>query len=120
MPGTGTTPMLVSDAGKSVMVLAPRTISARPRNSVRVPIVTAIDGSPSLATSTPLSAPPSAPTASAATIASPMGQPWLCSWPMTQPDRPSIEATDRSISPVITMSMSGSAMMAISPMLSPT
>src|SRR5450755_4588426 len=34
-------------------------------------------------------------------------------------ERPSIAATDRSISPVMTMRVSGSAMIAISPMLSP-
>ena len=34
-------------------------------------------------------------------------------------ERPSIDATERSISPVITINVSGSAMMAISPMFSP-
>src|ERR1700743_3692393 len=38
---------------------------------------------------------------------------------MTAPDRPSIDATDRSISPIITISSIGSAMMPISPMFRP-
>ena len=54
---------------------APSMISASPRNSVSVPMVTAIDGSPSLGHSTPLSAPPTAPTSSTASIAGQIAQP---------------------------------------------
>ncbi len=46
----------------------PRMISAMPRNSVSVPMVTAIDGRPSFVISSPLSAPPAAPTTSTITI----------------------------------------------------
>jgi hypothetical protein len=119
VPGIGTTPIFVNDKGNPVIVRGANRISAMPRYRVRVPMVTAIEGSPTLATSTPLSAPPSAPTTSAAAIANQIGHPLLNSSPMTAPDRPSIEATDRSISPVMMIRVSGSAMMAISPMFRP-
>ena len=117
--GIGTTPILVSDCGNPPTEFVPSTISAMPRNSVSVPIVTAIEGSPSLVTSTPLSAPPAAPTIRTATIAQAIGQ-W-CSkrYPSSVLESPSIEATERSISPVMTINVSGSAMIAISPMFSP-
>src|ERR1019366_3256737 len=73
VPGIGTTPILVSDAGNPVIVRGAKRISARPRYRVSVPMVTAIEGSPTLAISTPLSAPPIAPTTSAAAIANQIG-----------------------------------------------
>ena len=48
-------------------------------------------------------------------IAGQIGQPCLKSSAMSTPDRPRIEATERSISPVTTIRVSGSAMIAISP-----
>src|SRR5439155_7401628 len=63
----------------------------------------------------PLTAPSSAPKATAANIAGQIGQPCLKSSAIRTPVKPSIEATDRSISPVMTIRVSGSAMIAISP-----
>ena len=48
-------------------------------------------------------------------IAGQIGQPCLKSSAISTPQRPSIDATERSISPVITISVSGSAMIATSP-----
>ena len=59
VPDSGSTPMSVSQSGKPVTVRGASMISAIPRNSVRVPMVTAIDGSPIRAIRKPLSAPPS-------------------------------------------------------------
>ena len=59
------------------------------------------------------------PSRMAAIIAGQIGQPCLKSSAMKSPERPSIEPTERSISPVITMNVSGSAMIAISPTLRP-
>ena len=59
------------------------------------------------------------PTSSTVTMASAMGQPCSYSRPMRALDSPSMEATERSISPTTTIRVSGSAMMAISPMLKP-
>src|SRR5438067_7084034 len=50
-------------------------------------------------------------------IAGQIGQPCLKSSAIRTPAKPSIEATDRSISPVTTSKVSGSAMIAISPTL---
>ena len=112
-------PIFVRDGGKPPTVLFGRMICAMPRNSVSVPIVTASDGSPTRVTSTPFSSPPAAPTTSAASIAGQIDQPWAKSDAITVPESPSIEATERSISPVITISATGSAMIAISPMFRP-
>ena len=48
-------------------------------------------------------------------IAGQIGQPCLKSSAMSTPDSPSIDATERSISPVTTMSVRGSARIATSP-----
>ena len=48
-------------------------------------------------------------------IAGQIGQPCLKSSAMRTPLRPSIDATERSISPVTTIRVSGSAMIATSP-----
>ena len=90
-----------------------------PRKSVSVPIVTASDGRPRRVTRNPLNAPATAPNTSAAPIAGQIGHPCMNSSAMTTPERPRMEATERSISPVITISASGSAMIATSPTLSP-
>src|SRR6266516_6889162 len=63
----------------------------------------------------PLTAPRNAPRTTAAIIAGQIGQPCLKSSAMRTPAKPSIEATERSISPVTTSKVSGSAMIAISP-----
>ncbi len=86
-----------------------------PRYSVSVPIVTASDGKPTRVTRKPLNAPRIRPDATAAIIAGQIGQPCLKSSAMATPVRPSIDATERSISPVTTISVSGSAMIATSP-----
>jgi hypothetical protein len=117
VPGTELAPILVSHDGNCRspivgIVREPNSTSASPRNRVSVPIVTAIDGKPNRATSSPLSAPPRAPTTMAAANAGQMPQPWCHKSPTSEPDRPSIEATDRSISPVITTKVTGSAMIA--------
>ena len=80
-----------------------------------VAIVTASDGRPMRVTRKPFTAPRNAPRTTAAIIAGQIGQPCLKSSAMRTPDKPSIEATDRSISPVTTSKVSGSAMIAISP-----
>ncbi len=68
----------------------------------------------------PLNAPHKPPTTSAAAIDSQIDQPCMNASAMTTPVRPSVAAIERSISPVITISATGSAMIATSPMLSPT
>src|SRR5579885_1318383 len=68
-------------------------------------------------TRTPLNAPSTAPSATAASIAGQIGQPCLKSSAIATPLSPSVDATERSISPVTTMSVSGSAMIATSPTL---
>ncbi len=70
VPGTEFAPMFVSHVGNCGspipgITFDPSITSARPRYSVKVPIVTAMDGSPNRATSTPFSAPPTTPTAKA-------------------------------------------------------
>ena len=67
----------------------------------------------------PLNAPRTPPRTMAATMAGQIGQPCLKSSAMNSPVRPSIEATERSISPVMMMRVSGSAMIAISPTFEP-
>src|SRR5216683_1853514 len=79
-------------------------------------MVTASDGSPSRVTSRPLTAPAAAPaTATTAKMAS-IGQPWLHRNPSRALDMPSVDATDRSISPLMTISVIGNVMIAISPL----
>ena len=80
-----------------------------------VPIVTASDGRPSLVTRIPLNAPATMPTTSTVGMIAPIGQPWLQRYPTSALESPRIDATERSISPVITISVSGSVMIATSP-----
>ena len=82
-------------------------------------MVTAIEGKPSRVIRTPLRAPPRTPMTSTATMANPMGHPCLNNSPSMVLDSPSIDATDRSISPVMMINVRGNAMMAISPMFKP-
>src|SRR5262245_54970760 len=118
--GIGATPIFVSEAGSPARVSLGRMICAIPRKSASVPIVTARDGRPRRVIRKPLNRPQAAPTTRAMTIAAWIGQPWPASSARTTPERPRIDATDRSISPVMMMSARGSAMIATSPMFRPT
>jgi hypothetical protein len=113
--GIGTTPMLARPLGNPPIVSVGRIPWAIPRYSVRVPIVTASDGRPRRVTKKPFSAPRKAPSTTAMIIAGQIGQPCLKSSAMSTPLRPSMDATERSISPVTTIKVSGSAMIATSP-----
>src|SRR4051794_36601445 len=104
----------VQTCGKSVTESSPMITNASPRNSARVPIVTARDGSPSRVTRSPLNAPASPPTTMQTGMMSSSGTPPFHRPAITALERPSTEATDRSISAAITTSVSGSAMSAIS------
>src|SRR5262245_9183452 len=74
-------------------------------------MVTASDGNPKRVTNRPLSAPSAAPSSRQIPISSGSEEtPQTQSWPSTTQVRPSMLATDRSISPVMTTSVSGSAM----------
>ena len=80
-------------------------------------MVTASDGSPTYATRKPLRAPARSPTTRAASPAAGTDQPW--SWirrPDTTALRPSMLATDRSISPVMMIRVIGSAISRIGAM----
>src|ERR1700734_2463384 len=92
---------------------------ATPRYSARVPIVTASEGSPTRVTSSPLIRPATIPSSATTTKMTSIGQWWLHRTPSSALDMPRIEATDRSISPLMTISVIGSAMIAISPEVTP-
>src|SRR5688572_5652022 len=103
----------VQARGKSATAWSPSTTNARPRYRASVPIVTASDGSPTLVTRKPLNAPRTAPRSRTIGMIASSGRPANQSLPMTALDRPTVLATERSISPVTTMSVSGSAMSAM-------
>src|SRR5689334_14396393 len=90
-------------------------ISAMPRYSASVPIVTASDGRPSLVTSRPLTRPAARPTSTRTAKMASIGQCLAHRNPSSALDMPSIDATERSISPLMTISVMGSAMIATSP-----
>src|SRR3984957_19444234 len=92
---------------------------ATPRYRARVPIVTASDGSRSRVTSRPLTAPAAMPTTASVTKMAGIGQPRPHRKPSSALDMPRIDATDRSISPLMMISVIGSVMIAISPLDSP-
>src|ERR1700734_457350 len=92
---------------------------ATPRYSARVPIVTASEGSPTRVTSSPLIRPATIPSSATTTKMTSIGQWWLHRTPSSALDMPRIEATDRSISPLMMMSVIGKAMIAISPEVTP-
>src|SRR6185437_15924504 len=115
VPGSGLMPMPMYPDGKSETVLGPSRISATPRYSARVPIVTASEGSPTRVTSRPLISPARMPTRATTTKMASMGHPLAHRKPSSALDIPRIEATDRSISPLMMISVMGSAMIAISP-----
>src|SRR5258706_700088 len=78
-------------------------------------MVTARDGRPRRVTSRPLIRPATTPSAARMTKMASMGQCLLHRKPSVALDMPRVAATDRSISPLMTMSVIGSAMIAISP-----
>ena len=82
-------------------------------------IVTASDGSPTRVTSSPLKRPSAAPHSSVTAIATQMLSPCEVVSARIVPVSPSMDAMERSISPVITIRASGSAMIATSPTLRP-
>src|SRR6201996_5885758 len=90
-----------------------------PRYRASVPMVTASDGSPTRVTSSPLSRPPSAPTTATITKISRIGSLCRYSTPSRALDIPSIDSTDRSISPLMMIRAIGSVMIAISPVVRP-
>ena len=81
-----------------------------------MPIVTASDGSRSRVTSRPLIAPARMPTTASVTKMAGIGQPRAHRKPSSALDMPRIDATDRSISPLMMISVIGSVMIAISPL----
>src|ERR1019366_6072475 len=85
----------------------------------RVPIVTASEGRPTRVTSSPLISPATIPSSATITKMASIGQWWLHRTPSSALDMPRIEATDRSISPLMMISVIGSAMIAISPEVTP-
>src|SRR3954452_17074783 len=76
-------------------------------------MVTASDGSPSPVTRKPLTAPSTAPISTHSGMIVWMARSWFHRKPMSALVRPSVLATDRSISPVITMNVIGRATSAI-------
>ena len=79
--------------------------------------MTASDGSPTRVISRPLIAPATAPAASTTTKISAIGQWCIHRYPSSSAESARIDATDRSISPVMMISVIGRAMIARSPML---
>ncbi len=95
----------------------PSRPTARPRNNARVPIVTASDGRPTYAIRKPLKAPHSAPTRIASRPATGSGSPASAyRMPSMTLVSPITLATDRSISPVMMISVIGSAISMIGAM----
>src|SRR5215471_7656233 len=101
------------------MVFEPRMIRAMPRYSASVPMVTASDGSPSRVTRNPLSRPAARPSSTRTAKIASIGQCLAHRKPSSALDMPRVDATDRSISPLMMMSVMGSAMIAISPDVTP-
>ena len=114
IPGVVPNPKVVNQSGKALTPRDPRTTRARPRYRARVPTVTTSDGRPIRVTSTPLSRPPSAPTTSTMGMTSSIGTPAAYRVPRTAADRPTIDSTDRSISPEMMIRAIGSDMIATS------
>jgi len=102
--------------GNPVIDSVPSRPTAMPRYNASVPMVTASDGSPIRVTSRPFSRPPATPTSSTRTIASSNGTPREYSRPSTEQERPTIEPTEMSMSPVIMTSAIGNAMISVANM----
>ena len=88
--------------------------SANPRKPIYPASVTASELIPTLATKKPFIAPNMSPTASAATMASAMFHPDSCNRAITAADSPIIDATDKSISPLMMTKVMISATIAFS------
>src|SRR5689334_8781415 len=80
-------------------------------------MVTAREGSPSRVTSRPLTSPHTTPSTRHSGMIVSIAMPSFHNLPITAPDRPAVEATDRSISPATTRSVIGSAISAIGSVL---
>src|ERR1700760_882905 len=117
--GRASAPTLVEVVGKLATVFGPSRISAMPRYSASVPMVTAREGSPTRGTSSPLTAPASAPTAATITKIAIIGSLCRYSTPSRALDMPRVDSTDRSISPLMMISAIGRAMIATSPLFRP-
>src|SRR5436190_10854170 len=76
-------------------------------------MVTAREGSPSRVTRSPLTSPHTTPSSRHSGMIVSMAMPSFHSLPITAPERPAVEATDRSISPETTRSVMGRAIRAI-------
>src|SRR5215469_7737680 len=82
-------------------------------------MVTASEGSPSLVTSRPLNRPAARPSSTRTAKMASIGQCLAHRNPSSALDMPRMDATDRSISPLMMMSVIGSAMIATSPEVTP-
>ena len=107
-------PNSVNQSGQTLITVGPSRTLASPRKSARVPRVTTSAGRPPRVTSQPFMKPPSAPTASTTTMAIGRGSPATMRVPRIAPERPTIDSTERSMSPVMMISVMGSAMIATS------
>ncbi len=97
--------------GNPVYWVVPVRPTAMPRKSASVPMVTARDGSPTYATRKPLIAPQTVPATTAAAAAAGIDQDASkCRSAITTALSPITLATERSISPVMMISVIGSAM----------
>ena len=76
--------------------------------------MTTSEGRPIRVTRNPFSSPPSAPTISTTTIASSIGTPAAYRYPRIEAESPTIDSTDRSISPAMMINAIGSDMIATS------
>ncbi len=99
----------VSGLGKLATALSPMVTRASPRKSARVPMVTASDGSPSTAIRKPLNIPHTNPTSRLTASTSQISMPPAQSTPMVALVSPAMLATERSISPVMMISVIGMA-----------
>ena len=109
VPGTLARARSVQKSGKSLMAVVPSSPTAIPRKSASVPIVTASEGRPTKVTRAPLIAPAMMPTTIAARPASGSPQPAWTPSPVTTEERPTMLATERSISSVMMISVIGRA-----------
>src|ERR1051325_9707625 len=80
-------------------------------------MVTAREGSPSRVTRRPLTSPQTTPNSRQIGMIVSMVMPWFHRAPITAPDRPAVEATERSISPDTTSIVIGSAISAMGSVL---
>ena len=97
-------PSASNQSGKSVRPRSSTRTRASPRNPIRVASVTTSEGRPTRVMNQPFSAPPSTPMPSEMAMAAGAATPCsLTIQPKAQADRPIMEPTDRSISPLMMM-----------------